>query len=133
VVFLFLTLDEVLVAHEEQIRLFGGASGIRDASLLLSAMGNVEATFGGVFLHETIFEMAAAYLYGICRNHPFVDGNKRTALSAALTFLDANHIEVQADENELVDLVISVAEGKISKAGVAVFLEDHSTGTPHRR
>jgi death on curing protein len=125
--FLFLTLDEVLIAHEEQIRLFGGASGIRDPSLLLSAMGNVEATFGGIFLHETIFEMAAAYLYGICRNHPFVDGNKRTALSAALTFLDTNQIEVHAGQNELVDLVISVAEGKISKAAVAVFLEDRST------
>jgi len=129
--FVFLTLDEVLVAHEEQIRLFGGSSGIRDTTLLLSAMGNVEATFGGVFLHETIFEMAAAYLYGICRNHPFVDGNKRTALSSALTFLDANDIEVDAAEKELVDLVISVAEGKTSKAGVAVFLEDHST--PHRK
>lgn len=121
---LFLTLDEVLVAHEEQLRLFGGASGIRDVSLLLSAMGNVEATFGGVFLHETIFEMAAAYLHGICRNHPFVDGNKRTALSAALTFLDANQIEVHAGENELIDLVMSVAEGKTSKAAVAVFFED---------
>jgi death-on-curing protein len=125
--FLFLTLDEVLIVHEEQIRLFGGAAGIRDPNLLLSAMGNVAATFGGVFLHETIFEMAAAYLHGICRNHPFVDGNKRTALSAALTFLDTNQIKVHADENELVDLVISVAEGKISKAGVAVFLEDRST------
>ena len=124
--FLFLTLDEVLVAHEEQIRLFGGASGIRDTGLLLSAMGNVEATFGGVFLHETIFEMAAAYLHGICRNHPFVDGNKRTALSAALTFLHENHIEVPADENEIVDLVISVAEGKTSKAAVAVFFEEHA-------
>ena len=125
--FRFLTLDEVLVAHEEQIRLFGGASGIRDTDLLLSAMGNVEATFGGVFLHETIFEMAAAYLHGICRNHPFVDGNKRTALSAALTFLDTNHVEVHAEVNELVDLVMGVAEGKISKAAVAVFLQEHSS------
>lgn len=124
---LFLTLDEVLVAHEEQLRLFGGAPGIRDVSLLLSAMGNVEATFGGVFLHETIFEMAAAYLHGICRNHPFVDGNKRTALSAALTFLDANQIEVHAGENELIDLVMSVAEGKTSKAAVAVFFEDRAS------
>jgi death-on-curing protein len=124
--FLFLTLDEVLIVHEEQIRLFGGADGIRDPSLLMSAMGNVEATFEGVFLHETIFEMAAAYLYGICRNHPFVDGNKRTALSAALTFLDTNQIEVHAGENELVNLVICVAEGKISKSGVAVFLEEHA-------
>ncbi len=125
--FLFLTLDEILVAHEEQIRLFGGTAGIRDPGLLLSAMGNVEATFEGVFLHETIFEMAAAYLYGICRNHPFVDGNKRTALSAALAFLDTNQIEVHAAEIELYELVIGVAEGRISKAGVAVFLEKRST------
>jgi death-on-curing protein len=124
--FLFLTLDEILVAHEEQIRLFGGTAGIRDPGLLLSAMGNVEATFDGVFLHETIFEMAAAYLYGICRNHPFVDGNKRTALSASLTFLDANQVEVHAAGNELYDLVIGVAEGRISKAAIAVFLEQRS-------
>lgn len=119
---LFLTLDEVLSLHEEQIRLFGGSAGVREMSLLLSALGNVEATFGEIFLHETIFEMAAAYLYGICRNHPFVDGNKRTAVTAALTFLDMNGVEVDADENEFYDLVIGVAEGRVSKAAVAVFL-----------
>jgi death-on-curing protein len=68
---LFLTLGEVLSIHEEQILLFGGPSGLRDTGLLSSAMGNVAATFDGVFLHESVFEMAAAYLYGICRNHPF--------------------------------------------------------------
>jgi death on curing protein len=130
--FLFLTLDEILVVHEEQIRLFGGAAGIRDQGLLLSALGNVEATFEGVFLHETVFEMAAAYLYGICRNHPFIDGNKRAALSAALTFLDMNQIEVNAAENGLYDLVIGVAEGKVSKASVAVFLEKCATSF-HRK
>lgn len=123
---LFLTLDEVLSLHEEQIRLFGGSSGVRETNLLLSAIGNVEATFGEVFLHETIFEMAAAYLYGICRNHPFVDGNKRSAVAAALTFLDMNGIEVDAEENEFYDLVIGVAEGRVSKAAIAVFLEDHA-------
>jgi death-on-curing protein len=123
---LFLTLGEVLSIHEEQIRLFGGPSGIRDAGLLLSAMGNVEATFDGVFLHESIFEMAAAYLYGICRNHPFLDGNKRTAAAAALTFLDMNRIEINAFEGEFYRLVIGVAEGRVSKASVAVFLQDRS-------
>lgn len=123
---LFLTLDEVLSLHEEQIRLFGGSSGVRETGLLLSAIGNVEATFGEVFLHETIFEMAAAYLYGICRNHPFVDGNKRTAVAAALTFLDMNGIEVDAEENEFYGLVIGVAEGRVSKAAIAVFLDDHA-------
>ena len=123
---LFLTLDEVLSLHEEQIHLFGGSSGIRDLGLLQSAMGSVEATFGGVFLHETIYEMAAAYLYGICRNHPFLDGNKRTAVAAALTFLDMNGIEIEANEDTFYDLVVGVAEGRVSRSAVAVFLEKHA-------
>ena len=123
---LFLALDEVLGLHAEQIRLFGGSSGIRDIGLLQSAMGSVEATFGGAFLHETIFAMAAAYLYGICRSHPFIDGNKRTAVGAALTFLEMNGVEVDADEDAFYDLVIRVAEGRVSKASVTVFLEAHA-------
>ena len=123
---LFLAIDEVLSLHAEQIRLFGGSSGIRDVGLLQSAMGSVEATFGGAFLHETIFAMAAAYLYGICRSHPFIDGNKRTAVGAALTFLEMNGVEVDADEDAFYDLVIRVAEGRASKASVTVFLEDHA-------
>lgn len=124
---LFLTLDEVLSLHAEQIRLFGGSAGIRDLGLLKSATGTVEATFDGAFLHETLFAMAAAYLHGISRNHPFVDGNKRTAVAAALTFLEMNGIEVDADEDSFYDLVIGVAEGHVSKAAVAVFLEKHAT------
>jgi death on curing protein len=124
---LLLTLDEVLSLHAEQIRLFGGSSGIRDLGLLESAMGTVEATFDGVFLHETLFAMAAAYLHGISRNHPFLDGNKRTGVAAALTFLEMNGIEVDADEDAFYGLVIGVAEGHVSKAAVAVFLEKHAT------
>jgi death on curing protein len=124
---LFLTLDEVLSLQAEQIRLFGGSSGLRDLGLLESAMGSVEATFEGAFLHETIFAMAGAYLHGICRNHPFLDGNKRTAVAAALTFLELNGVEVDAEESVFYDLVIGVAEGRVSKAAVAVFLEKHAT------
>jgi death on curing protein len=127
---LFLTLDEALSLHAEQIHLFGGSSGIRDVGLLQSAMGSVEATFGGTFLHETIFSMAATYLYGILRNHPFIDGNKRTAVAAALTFLELNGVEVDADEDAFYDLVIGVVEGRVSKASVTVFLEEHA---PKRR
>jgi len=120
---LFLTLDEVLSLHAEQIRLFGGSSGIRGIGLLQTAVGSVEATFGGAFLHETTFAMAAAYLHGICRNHPFIDGNKRTSVAAALTFLELNGVEIDADEDAFYDLVIGVAEGRVSKASLAVFLE----------
>jgi len=123
---LFLTLDEVLSLHAEQIRLFGGATGLRDLGLLESAVGSVEATFDGAFLHETIFAMAAVYLHGICRNRPFLDGNKRTAVAAALTFLEMNGIEVDADEDTFCDLVIGVVEGRVSKAAVSVFLETNA-------
>lgn len=124
---LFLTLDEVLSLHAEQIRLFGGSAGIRDVGLLQSAIGSVEATFGGAFLHETIFSMAAGYLCGICRNHPFIDGNKRTGVAAALTFLELNGVEVDADEDAFYDLIIGVIEGRVSKASVTVFLEEHAS------
>ena len=70
--------------------------------------------------------MAAAYLYGICRNHPFVDGNKRTAAATALTFLDMNGIELDVAEDDLYDLVIGVAEGRVSKAAIAVFFEQRA-------
>ncbi|MDP9191882.1 MAG: type II toxin-antitoxin system death-on-curing family toxin [Acidobacteriota bacterium] len=122
---LFLALEEVLAIHENRIRKYGGSSGIRDLGLLQSALGNVEATFGGQFLNETLFEMAAAYLYSICRNHPFLDGNKRTALACALTFLRLNNVGVKSSQDDLYDLVIGVAEGRISKAAVAVFFEQH--------
>jgi death-on-curing protein len=122
----FLTLAQVLELHELQLALFGGSSGIRDRGLLQSALGNVEATFGGKYLHQSIYEMGAAYLYGICRNHPFIDGNKRTAAAAALTFLDYNRVEIEATEDELYDLVIGVAEGRVTKDDVAVFFERHT-------
>lgn len=122
----FLTLDEVLRIHEDQIERYGGPSGVRDVGLLQSAMGSAEATFGGIFLHDTIHEMAAAYLYGICRNHPFIDGNKRTAVTAAFTFLDMNGIATKRDDDAFYALVIAVAEGRASKSAVAVFLENHA-------
>jgi death-on-curing protein len=121
----FLALDEVLAIHESRIRLYGGASGLRDLALLDSALANVSATFDRQFLHATLFEMAAAYLYGICRNHPFLDGNKRTGLACALVFLALNGIQIEAGEDELVELVVGIADGSVSKAATTVFLEEH--------
>ena len=82
-----------------------------------------------MYLNETLFEMAAAYLYGMCKNHPFLDGNKRTALACALAFLRLNGISVRSDNDALYDLVIGVAEGRVSKAAVAVFFEQHARRT----
>lgn len=120
---LFLTLDEVLEIHAQQIEFYGGSEGVRDCTSLESAVATPMATFGGQFLHSTIPAMAAAYLFHLCQNHPFVDGNKRTGANAAITFLLINDWEPDFSEDELVDLVLSVASGKISKSAVTETFE----------
>lgn len=122
----FLTLDEVLGMHADQIRVYGGASGLRDLELLRSAISMPETTFDDEYLHPSVFEMAAAYLFHLARNHPFVDGNKRTALMCALVFLGLNGERLQADPGELYSLVDGVAAGEVDKAEVSVFLRRHS-------
>jgi death-on-curing protein len=82
-----------------------------------------ETTFDGEYLHPSAFEMAAAYLFHMARNHPFVDGNKRTALMSALVFLGSNGVRVEADPDELYRLVDGVAAGTVDKAEVTVFLK----------
>ncbi len=115
---LFLSLDEVLEIHEQQIERYGGSHGIRDTGGLESAVATPQATFGGEFLHCSIPAMAAAYLFHLCQNHPFIDGNKRTGANAAITFLLMNGWDPAFDEDELVELVLSVASGRIGKPRV---------------
>src|SRR6185295_695065 len=90
----FLDVDDVLAIHDEALAAFGGSAGVRDAGLLASAAAMPTATFGGELLHEDLFAMAAAYAFHIAQNQPFVDGNKRTAILAAIVFLDLNGIEI---------------------------------------
>lgn len=122
----FPTLDEVLAIQAEQIERYGGTDGVRDRGLLASALAMPAATYGGQFLHPNLFEMAAAYLFHLCNNHPFVDGNKRTALATCLAFLWLNDVEVVADPDEVADLVLGVADGRVGKAQVAVYLEERA-------
>ena len=119
---LFLTLDEVLGIHADQIRRYGGRPGLRDLGLLQSAVAMPETTFEGEFLHGTVFEMAAAYLFHLARNHPFVDGNKRAALMSALVFLGLNGQRLDTAPGALYELVDGVAAGSVDKAEVSVFL-----------
>ena len=121
----FLTLDEVLSIHADQIRTYGGSGGLRELELLQSAIAMPETTFDGDYLHPSVFEMAAAYLFHLARNHPFVDGNKRTALMCALVFLGLNGERLRADPDELYSLVDAVAAGRLDKAEVSVFLRWH--------
>lgn len=111
----FLSLDEVLEIHEQQIERYGGSAGLRDPAGLESAVATPQATFGGEFLHTSIPAMAAAYLFHLCQNHTFVDGNKRVGANAAVTFLLMNNWDPSFDEEELVELVLSVASGGLSK------------------
>jgi death-on-curing protein len=112
---LFLALDEVLEIHDQQIALYGGAAGLRDAAGLESAIATPQVTFGGEYLHESIPAMAAAYLFHLCQNHAFIDGNKRVGANAAITFLLMNDWEPVIDESHLVTLVLSVAAGVMGK------------------
>jgi len=122
----FLALDEVLGIHADQIRVYGGASGFRDLALLRSAIAMPETSFDGEYLHPSVFEMAAAYLFHLARNHPFADGNKRTALMCARLFLGGlNGNRLQADPDDLSALVHGVAAGAVDKAEVSVFLRRH--------
>ena len=121
----FLTLDEVLAIQADQIQHYGGSSGIRDLGLLQSALAMPETTFAGEFLHGNVYEMAAAYVFHLARNHPFVDGNKRTALMAALVFLGLNGRRLESNPDSLFELVNGVAAGAVDKAEVAVFLRRH--------
>ncbi|OGR04448.1 MAG: death-on-curing protein [Deltaproteobacteria bacterium RIFOXYA12_FULL_61_11] len=118
----FLTVDDVLELHAMQLSRFGGAAGLRDRGLLESAVAQPQATFSGNLVHDDLFEQAAAYLFHLVCNHPFVDGNKRTGLLAALVFLELNGIVMEHNSQQLYDLTISVAEGRTSKAEVVGML-----------
>lgn len=123
----FLRVDEILRIHQDQIERYGGDASIRDAGLLMSATAMPQASFGGELLHRDLFEMAAAYLFHIVQNHPFVDGNKRTGTVAALVFLAMNEVETEADEDELVEFVLAVAQGEADKPRIAEFLRQHAS------
>ncbi|MBI1992116.1 MAG: type II toxin-antitoxin system death-on-curing family toxin [Candidatus Omnitrophica bacterium] len=115
----FLTLAEVIDIHADQLRRYGGKPGLRDAGLLESALAQPEASFGGEWLHPTLHDMAAAYTYHLCQNHPFVDGNKRTALACALVFLEMNGAGVLDPKGVLKKAMLAVASGMMSKATLA--------------
>ena len=122
---LFLTLDDIIESHQNQIDTYGGSHGIRDIGLLESAIAQPEASFGGQYLHADIFEMAAAYIYHLVMNHPFVDVNKRVGLEAALIFLEINNENLKASDQELIDLVLKTTAGQVGKREIAEFFRSH--------
>lgn len=122
----FLSVEDVLDIHTDQIERYGGSLGVRDSELLQSAIGVPEAGFGNQYLHADLFEMAAAYLYHIVQNHPFIDGNKRTGAMTAFVFLKLNGLELEATEPVFEEIVLKAAQGQIEKLAIAEFFRKHS-------
>ena len=119
----FLSVDDVNRLHERTVDLQGGSPGIRDSGLLDAAVAMPMQTFGGEYLHPDIPAMAAAYHFHICQAHAYVDGNKRTAVLAALAFLAANGVATLPPPGELEDATLAVARGTMSKEEVTAWFE----------
>jgi death-on-curing protein len=117
-----LTVEIVREIHAEAIRAFGGSKGVRDLALLESAVAAPQATFGGKSPYKDLVEVAAAYLYYLCRNHPFIDGNKRVALGSCLVFLRLNAIKPQPDGPEWEGLTLGIASSAIDRDQATVRL-----------
>jgi death on curing protein len=110
-----LTIELVREILDEAIKNFGGLHGIRDEALLVSAVFAPQSSFGGKSPYIDLIDIAAAYLFYLCRNHPFLDGNKRTALATAIVFLRLNGFDPAADSDEWERLVLDVAASKIDR------------------
>ncbi len=124
----FVSKSDVLNIYKRQIERFGGLDGIRDAGLLDSALAQPQATFFGELLHPTIFTQAAAYLYHLAKNHPFLDGNKRTAFATIIAFLQIHDYELDMTEDAAYNMVMQVAQGEMSKEALSSLLEQHIQG-----
>jgi death on curing protein len=122
----FLTMAEIMIIYEDQIRRYGGQFGMRDIALLSSALALPESTYDKKYLHKTIPEMACAYAYHISENHPFIDGNKRTALASALVFLDLNGYEFTSSDDDVYKTMMLVAKGQLKKEQLSDFFKTNS-------
>jgi death on curing protein len=120
-------MSEVLLILQDQIRRYGGAYGVRDPELLSTALAMPRTTFEGKYLHKGPYEQAAAYAFHVCQNHPFIDGNRRTALAAALVFLSLNGIELDDPGEDLYGLMMDVSGKGKGKAEIAAELKQLHT------
>lgn len=119
----WLTVELVVAFHDEQLREFGGPPGLRDAGMLESALGRPQNKWS--YGETDLAALAAAYAFGIARNHPFVDGNKRAALLALVTFLGLNGVDLVADQAEAVVVIRELASGEIEEEGLARWIRDN--------
>ena len=122
----YLTLNEVLLLHARLIQRTGGRRGVRDMGMLDSALSRPQATFDGVDLYPDLWSKAAALVHSLLRNHPFVDGNKRTALVAVGLFLELNDHRLIASNEEAVAFIQRMIAGQLEMEEIASWLKAHS-------
>lgn len=123
---IFLTLEQVLVIHDDQIERYGGSHGIHSLSLLESAVMRPQTTFGGRDLYPSIFNKAAAIMHSLIMNHAFVDGNKRTSTVSVLVFLELNGYKLETSQKELVEAALNVRHKKWGLGKLSSWLKQHS-------
>jgi len=123
----FIPKKVILYFHEQLIQIYGGSTGIRDEKLLDSAIQQPKSTFEGKYLHDSIFKMASAYGFHLCKNHPFIDGNKRISLVAMDTFLQNNGYEITASEKETYKIMMKLSSESLSKDELTKWLKENTT------
>ena len=122
----FLPEELVLIIHSDLLQRYGGKAGVRDIAPLQSALAQPKVTVGRKFVHKSVFDKAAAYGYHVCRNHIFIDGNKRVAFVLMDLFLQSNGWEIVATEEEAYSMMIELSSGRVSKAELSSWLKNHS-------
>lgn len=122
----YLTLDQILVIHEDQIDRYGGGQGLRDLALLESAVFRPQATFGGADLYPTLFGKAAVMMHSLILNHPFIDGNKRTGMVSAFVFLELNGISTKFKNREVISVAMKIESKKFDIESISKWLKVHA-------
>lgn len=122
----FITLEEVMVIHERMIQIGGGRLEVHDFTLLHSAVERPKARFGEEFLYKSIWEMAAALMHSLVKNHPFDDGNKRTAYFSTMRFLRKDDHSLEVKDEEAINFMVSVDVKNLIVAQIAKWLKEHS-------
>ena len=123
---IYLTLEQIIIIHEDQIVRYGGYSGLRDINLLESAVFRSQSSFGGEDLYRTIFDKASALMHSLILNHPFVDGNKRTGTVCMLVFLELNGYRLQVDQKALVNTALSMESKNMNVEKLSAWLKKYA-------
>jgi len=122
----YLTLEQILIIHQDQIERYGGRHGLRDLTLLESAVFRPQSSFSEKDLYRTIFDKAAALMHSLILNHPFVDGNKRTGIVSAAVFLELNGFRLEASQKELIKIALKIESKEVNQKNIAEWLKLNS-------